>query len=145
MRLLAAVALSLSSTVAFAQKTAPGDRVYALHSEAQGTCPALDWHIVASPDGVLTGMFAYPDRKMIASVSGSILPHVQVERFGPSLGGDPNIQQFRMIASELGSHNRIADITGIIQPDGWMVAAVEGKGVSCKSIKVPLFVPPTPH
>jgi hypothetical protein len=66
-------------------------------------------------------MFAYPDRKMIASVSGSILPHVQVERFGPSLGGDLNIQQFRMIAAELGSHNRIADITGIIQPDGWMV------------------------
>ena len=102
-------------------------------------------HIVASPDGVLTGMFAYPDRKMIASVSGSILPHVQVERFGPSLGGDLNIQQFRMIAAELGSHNRIADITGIIQPDGWMLAAVEGKEVSCKSIKVPLFVPPTPH
>jgi hypothetical protein len=100
MRLLAAVALSLFSTVAFAQKTAPGDRVYALHSEAQGTCPALDWHIVASPDGVLTGTFGYPDRKMIAEVSGSILPHVQVERFGPSLGGDPNIQQFHMVASE---------------------------------------------
>ena len=28
-----------------------------------------------------------------------------------------------------------------LQPDGWMIAAVEGSGVVCKSIKVPLFVP----
>jgi hypothetical protein len=141
MRLLAAMTLVLSATAALAQETVPGDRVYVLHSEAQGTCPALDWHIVASPDGVLSGMFALPDRKMVASVSGSILPHVKVERFGPSLGGDPNIQQFRMIASEVGGHMRIADITGIIQPSGWMIAAVEGPGVSCKGIRVPLFVP----
>ena len=143
MRHLAAVALSLSSTVALAQRAAPGDRVYELHSEAQGTCPALDWHIVVSPDGVLSGTFAYPDRKMIAEVAGSILPHVQVERSGPSLGGDPNTQQFRMIATELGRHKkRMAEITGIIQRDGWMVAAVKGEGVSCKGIKVPLFAPP---
>ena len=145
MRLLAAVTLVLFTTAALAQKTAPGDRVFVLHSEAQGTCPALDWHIVASPDGVLSGTFALPDRKMTATVSGSILPHPKVERSGPSLSGDPQVQQFRMIASEIGRHQRIANITGIIQPDGWMVAAVEGKGVSCKSIKVPLFAPSTPH
>lgn len=90
---------------------------------------------------MLSGMFARPDRKMIATVSGSILPHVKVERFGPSLGGDPRIQQFRMVASEIGSHNRVADITGIIQPDGWMIAAVAGPDVACQNIKVPLFVP----
>jgi hypothetical protein len=145
LKLLAATALALSTTQAVAQKTVPGDKVYVLHSEAQGTCPALDWHIVASPDGVLTGMFARPDRQMIAVVSGSILPHVKVERFGPSLGGDPNIQQFSMIASEIGSHQRIADITGIIQPNGWIIAAVEGPGVACKDIKVPLFVPASPR
>jgi hypothetical protein len=141
-KLLAVMALALPTTLAFAQKTVPGDRVYDLHSEAQGSCPALDWHIVASPDGVLTGMFARPDRKMIARVSGTILPHVKAERFGRSLGGDPNIQQFSMIASEIGSHQRMANITGIIQPSGWMIAIVEGPGVACKDIKVPLFVPP---
>ena len=141
-RLLAVIALALPTTLAFAQKTAPGDPVYVLHSEAQGACPALDWHIVASTDGVLTGMFARPDRKMIAVVSGSILPQVKVERFGPSLGGDPNVQQFSMIASEIGSQQRIANITGIIQPSGWMIATVDGPGVACKDIKVPLFVPP---
>ena len=45
--MLAIVAIS----IALAQETEPGDRVYVLHSEAQGTCPALDWHIVASPSG----------------------------------------------------------------------------------------------
>jgi hypothetical protein len=144
MRLVvAAVTLALFTSIALAQKTAPGDRVYVFHSEAQGTCPALDWHIVASPDGVFSGMFALPDRKMTATVSGSILPHPKVERSGPSLSGDPQVQQFRMIASEIGRHQRIADITGIIQPDGWMIAAVEGPGVACKSIRVPLFVPPS--
>jgi hypothetical protein len=141
---VAAMMMALPTSMALAQKTAPGDRVYVLHSEAQGTCPALDWHIVASPGGVLSGMFALPDRKMIATVSGSIVPHVKVERFGPSLGANPQIQEFRMIASEIGHHGRIANITGIIQPDGWMIAAVEGPGVACKSIKVPLFVPPSP-
>jgi hypothetical protein len=86
-------------------------------------------------------MFAWPDRKMIATVSGSIVPHVKAERSGRSLGGDPQIQQFRMIASEIHDHQRIANITGIIQPNGWMIAAVEGPGVVCKGIKMPLFVP----
>src|SRR5690242_4017771 len=100
MRLVAAVTLVLFTTAALAQKNAPGDRVYVLHSEAQGTCPALDWHIVASPGGVLSGKLALPGRKMTATVSGSILPHPKVERSGPSLSGDPQVQQFRMIASE---------------------------------------------
>jgi hypothetical protein len=86
-------------------------------------------------------MLALPDRKMIARVAGTILPHAKAERFGKSLSGDPNIQQFSMIASETGGNQRIANITGIVQPDGWMIAVVEGPGVACKAIKVPLFVP----
>jgi hypothetical protein len=140
-RLMTAVIALTLSTQGFAQKTAPGDRVYDLHSEAQGTCPALDWHIVASPSGVLSGMVALPDRKVIARVAGTILPHTKAERFGKSLGGDPNIQHFSLIASETAGRQRIANITGIIQPDGWMIAVVEGPGVACKAIKVPLFVP----
>jgi len=42
-----------------------------------------------------------------------------------------------MIASEIGRHRRLANITGIIQPDGWMIAAVEGPGVACKSVASP--------
>src|SRR3954447_16576470 len=76
MKFVAAAVRALSSSIALAQKTAPGDRVYVLHSQAQGTCPALDWHIVATPGGVLSGMLAWPDQKMVARVSGSIVPHV---------------------------------------------------------------------
>ena len=133
--------LLLSSSIALAQKTAHGDRIYVLHSEAQGTCPTLDWHVVVSPAGVLSGTFALPDRKMVAMFAGSILPHVKAERFGRSLDSNLQTQEFRMIASETSHNQRIANITGIIQPDGWMIAAVEGSGVVCKSIKVPLFVP----
>jgi len=68
--IVTATMMALSISIAFAQKTVPGDRAYVLHSEAQGTCPALDWHIVASPDDVMSGTFVLPDRKMIASVSG---------------------------------------------------------------------------
>ena len=64
-KLLAVTALTLSATPALAQQTAPGDRVYVLRSEAQGSCPSLDWHMVASPDGVLTGMVAWENRKVV--------------------------------------------------------------------------------
>ena len=47
-----------------------------------------------------------------------------------------------MMVTEIGGQNRIANVTGTIEPNGWMNAtAVEGSGVSCHSIRVPLFVP----
>jgi hypothetical protein len=124
---VAAAVIALSSSIALAQKTAPGDRVYVLHSQAQGTCPALDWHIVATPGGVLSGMLAWPDRKMVARVSGSIVPHVKAERSGRALGSDPQIQEFRMTASEIGHHGRIANTTGIIQPTGVWLQPLRGQ------------------
>lgn len=138
---MAAAMIVLSSSIALAQETVPGDRVYVLHSKAQGTCPALDWHIVASPNGALSGMLELPDRQTVATISGSIVRNVEIERFGLSLGGDPQVQHVRMVASEVGGHHRIVDITGIILSNGWMVAEVEGPGVSCKDITAPLFVP----
>ena len=74
MRLLAAAALALSIPLAFAQETVSGDRVYELHSEAQGSCPSLNWHMVASPDGVLTGMVAWDNQKVVTMVTGIIAP-----------------------------------------------------------------------
>ena len=66
MRLRAAAALALSIPHAFAQETVPGDRIYELHTEAQRSCPSLNWHMVASPDGMLTGMVAWDNRKVVA-------------------------------------------------------------------------------
>jgi hypothetical protein len=139
MRLLAA--LALSTTFAVAQKAGPGDRVYDLHSEAQGSCPSLNWHMVASPGGVLTGMVSWDNRKVVAMVTGTIMPLVQVERFGKPLGGDPKSRTFKGIATELGGQNRSANISGTIEQNGWLSANLEGPGVVCRNIKVPLFVP----
>jgi hypothetical protein len=81
MRLIAAAALALSTTLAVGQVAAPGDRVYVLHTEAQGTCSSLNWHLVATPTDVLSGMIAWDK---VASVAGTIDPLVSVERFGKS-------------------------------------------------------------
>jgi hypothetical protein len=142
MRLLAA--LALSTTIAVAQKTVPGDRVYVLHSEAQGSCPSLNWHMVASPDGVLTGMVAWDNRKVVAMVTGTIMSLVQVERFGKPLGGNPQSRTFQAIATEVGGQNRVANISGTIEQNGWLSANIQGPGVACQNIKVPLFVPAAP-
>ena len=34
-----------------------------------------------------------------------------------------------------------AEVKGIIEPNGWLDANVNGYGVACQHIKVPLFVP----
>jgi len=139
MTLLAA--LALSTTLAVAQKTGPGDRVYDLHSEAQGSCPSLNWHMVASPSGVLTGMVAWDNRKVEAMVTGTIMPLVQVERYGKPLDGKSQSRTFQGIATEVRGQRRIANISGTIEQNGWLSANLEGSGVVCRNIKVPLFVP----
>jgi hypothetical protein len=144
LRLLAVTALALSTTQALAQKTAPGDRVYVLHSEAQGSCPSLNWHIVASPDGMLTGMVAWDNRKVVAMFTGTIIPLVQVERFGKPLGGDPQSRTFGGVATEVGGQNRVANISGTVEQNGWLTANIDGPGVVCRNLKVPLFVPASP-
>ena len=111
-RLLAATAaaVALSTTVALAQKTMPGDRVYDLHSERQGTCQPMNWHIVATAGGVLSGTIAWEDTKVVAGVAGTIRPLVNVERYGKPLGGNSQDRAFQMIATEDRGH-RIANIT----------------------------------
>jgi hypothetical protein len=139
MTLLAA--LALSPTLAVAQKAGPGDRVYDLHSEAQGSCPSLNWHMVASPDGVLTGTVAWDNRKVVAMITGTIMPLVNVERYAKPPSGNPRSRTFQGIASEVGGKNRTANISGTIEQNGWLSANLDGPGVVCRNIKVPLFVP----
>ena len=140
MKLLAVTTLTLSVTPGLAQYVAPGDRVYVLHSEAQGSCPSLNWHMVASPDGVLTGIVAWDNRRVVAMLTGTIMPLVQVERFGKPLGGDPHSRTFQGIATEVGGQNRVANISGTIEQNGWLNANIDGPGVVCRNLKVPLFV-----
>ena len=87
-RLLAATAttVALSTTLALAQKAMPGDRVYDLHSERQGSCQPMTWHIVATAGGVLSGTIAWDDMKVVAGVAGTIRPLMNLERYGKPLG-----------------------------------------------------------
>jgi hypothetical protein len=46
-------------------------RIYTFHSTAQGICPALDWHLVAQSDGVLSGMISWNDMQDMARATGT--------------------------------------------------------------------------
>ena len=63
LRLLAVTALAVLNTLAFAEEAPRGDIIYDFHSEAQGSCPPLIWHIVARQDGVLSGTIAWDNMK----------------------------------------------------------------------------------
>ena len=77
-------------------------------------------------------------------VTGTIMPLVKVERSGKPLGGNPQSRTFQGIATEGVGQNRIANINGTIEANGWLKANIQGRGVACKNIKVPLFVPTPP-
>ena len=136
MKPLIVAALTVCTTPALAQKSMPGDHVYDFHSERQGSCVPLHWHIVATAAGVLSGTIAWEDGSVVARVSGTIDPLVQVERYGKPLSGNPQSRSFRMIATEAGSKHRIADITGTIWPNGWLNANVQGPGMTCQNVRV---------
>jgi hypothetical protein len=93
-------ALALSTLLAVAREVSSGDKVYDVHSEAQGTCPSLNWHIVASPSGVLTGMIACDNMKVVALVSGTMERPVQIGR-NPQ-PSNAQYREFSMIANEQG-------------------------------------------
>ncbi len=102
----------------------PEGRLYAVHTRAMGGCPALDWHVVARPGGVLEGFVGWNDMKSIAKVSGT------------AMGGGELIP-FHMNAVELGGQARTASIYGSITPDGWLKVNIIGPDVSCQNVRVP--------
>jgi hypothetical protein len=120
----------------------PGDRLFVLHSDAQGTCPSMLWHIIVGQDGVISGVIAWDNRKTVAEVAGAIVPNVDVGRNAPRpTSPKPQAQKYEMMVREIGGQNRTINVTGTIEPDGWLNATTDGPGVSCHNIRVPLFVP----
>jgi hypothetical protein len=118
----------------------PGDRLYVLHSDAVGTCPSLLWHIIVGRDGVISGLIAWDNRKTVASVAGAIVPNINVER-NATPNPKPQAQEYEMMVTEIGGQHRNANVSGTIEPNGWMSATIEGSGVACHNLRVPLFVP----
>ncbi|MBS0559887.1 MAG: hypothetical protein JSR21_07515 [Proteobacteria bacterium] len=125
-----AVAAALSGGLAVPahaqmQAIAPGT-VYSLHTTANGRCPALDWHLVVGPDGnTLSGMVAWNNMQSMAHLEGK-------------LGAD---RSFSTVATEVSGPNvgRTAKVSGQAQNNGWLMVQIEGDGVSCQNIKVPIW------
>lgn len=71
-KLVATTALAVTALggLTYAQDM-PEGRVYTFHSKAQGGCPALDWHIVATEGGRLEGMFSWNNMKSMAHATGN--------------------------------------------------------------------------
>ena len=127
-KLLAAGFLAVTATCGFASaETMPQTRVYAFHSSAQGACPGLDWHVVATGNK-LNGMISWGNGQHVAKVQGTT---------------NPNGQTFEMQGVEVGGQQRTATINGSLTTDGWMVANINGPGVACKAVQVHWFTPET--
>jgi len=84
----------------------------------------MDWHIGVDDEAhTLNGIIAWgPNMATIARTAGSF---------------NPTNRTFAMRAQEVGGQNHVAEITGQVREDGWLVAKVEGPGISCNDITIP--------
>ncbi len=101
--------------------------MYVLHSKAIGTCPSLDWHIAAQPDGTLSGLIAWDNMNSIAKATGRV---------------DRQNRTFSMTAIVVGAEERKAAIDGQVRKDGWLIANVRGDRINRSTIAVPIYAGP---
>lgn len=122
-----ALAISAACGSAASAQSFPPGRIYAFHSQAQGECPALDWHIVTEANGTLVGMISWNGMKDMAKATGT---------YNAQAG------TFQMTAKEVGGQDRTANINGTVDSStGWLTANIQGSGVKCQGVKVPWFSP----
>ena len=122
----AGLAIAATCGVAPAQ-TLPAGRVYTFHSTPQGSCPALDWHVVVQSNGDLSGMIAWNNMQSMARATGTV---------------NMANRTFSMNAVEVGGQGRTATVTGTVRQDGWLVANINGPGVACTGVNIPWSVAP---
>ncbi|HEY2618989.1 MAG TPA: hypothetical protein VGI78_16735 [Acetobacteraceae bacterium] len=122
---LAAGALCGGSILNIAHAQVPPGTLYVFHSQPQGACPALDWHVIVGEGGQISGMISWDAMKSMAHVTGT-------------MGADRN---FKMTATEVTGGSKTATITGQAASDGWLTAEINGPGVACKGVKIPIYKP----
>ena len=121
------LAIAAAGDIASAQLQLPPGRVYAFHSGATASCPALDWHIVLGAGGALDGMISWNNMESLARARGSI---------------NMTSGAFQMTAQEVGGQGRTATIDGTVNTsNGTLLANIQGPNVSCKGVQVPWFAP----
>jgi hypothetical protein len=122
---IAAGALGAGAMLTTAHAQVPPGTLYVFHSPPQGACPALDWHIVAGEGGQLSGMISWNGMQSMAHATGSMNAS----------------RSFTMTATEVGGEARTATITGQARTDGWLTADINGQGVACKGVTIPIYKP----
>ena len=123
---VAAGALCGGAMLNVAHAQVPPGTLYVFHSQPQGACPALDWHVVVGQGGQLSGMISWDEMKSMAHVTGSMAAN----------------RTFTMSAKEVTGGSRTATITGRAGTDGWLTADIDGQGVACKAVRIPIWRPP---
>ncbi len=69
--LLFCVGGTIASAQATTQTWGQTGTTYALHSNAEGDCPAMDWHLVVMNDGSIHGIVGLNDMKTLFDVAGT--------------------------------------------------------------------------
>jgi hypothetical protein len=109
---------------AHAQSAAPSkqDVLYDTQTQANGSCPAMAWHVVVHADQTLNGMVSWDQAKHLAHLTGSV-------------GKDG---AFKVNAVEQGS-NKTDTVTGSIHGNN-MKASISGTGTGCdnQTMNVPM-------
>jgi hypothetical protein len=101
--------------------------IYMLHSAAQGTCPALDWHVVLKVDGTVAGMISWDEMRSMAQVMGVVKNEDRT---------------FHLQAREFGGDMRTAVIDGFIKDDESLLMNIKGPDINCPSVTVPRVTMP---
>ena len=99
-------------------------RLFVYHTRPSGGCPGLDWHIVAEPDGSLTGFVAWDRMRHMARVEGKMNPD----------------RTFKMDAMDPTTGKR-ATVSGTDTGD-YIMASISGSGTACddKVLQIPRAV-----
>lgn len=105
----------------------PEGRIYALHSQAVGDCPSLDWYMVVEANDIIAGMIAWNDMKTMVRATGRV---------------NRQSNTFSMKATEIGGQARIATVDGQINDNGTVTANIKGPKVTCKSVIIGAFGAP---
>lgn len=122
--LMAGVTLCGLSGLASAQPL-PEGRLYAFHSNAQGGCPALDWHVVVGAGNTLVGMISWNNMQSLARATGTV---------------NEQSRTFQMTATEQGGQGRTATIDGVLRDAGYLEVNIKGAHFECRNIMIRWFV-----
>jgi len=120
----ASMIMTGAASIAHAQGVQPGT-VYSLHTAAKGSCPSLDWHLVGGEGGAISGMVAWNNMQSMAQVSGKMNADKSITMMAKEVSG-PKV-------------GATAKVTGNAESDGWLLLNIEGSGVKCDGIKVPIW------